>query len=168
MEYFNLDNGGVTFKIVIDGNIITIYKVSFDEDSNIIEEKEVLKFICKKVFLGESITNDMTRFSGGYNISETSFLFQIDDDNTYIYVGSEVYSFKAKNEIVKFISAVGNSAVVYSWAVDSEDNYYLMEYGKVIMIKYTITDENNIDPYDKYYKDDDGITLPTVLLVPRR
>ena len=68
--------------------------------------------------------------------------------------------------IIKFISAVGNSSVVYPWAIDSHNNYYLMDYDKVIMLNPTddllkhIRLDNN--PYSYYY-DNENSGIPLII-----
>ena len=158
--FYNLDNGGKTLKTIKKDNIVSIYKVKEDY-----EDIPCLELKINKLLKGEAVDNKMTRFSGGNDRSNSSILLEI-DDNVYVYVGPLIYSFKPQYNIIKFISAVGNSSVVYPWAIDSHNNYYLMDYDKVIMLNPTddllkhIRLDNN--PYSYYY-DNENSGIPLII-----
>ena len=69
----------------------------------------------------------------------------------YIYIGMEIYSFKAKSEIIEYVSPVGNSDVPYPYAVDKDGRIYLMIENVILERGYD--SKNYEDPYDFYYDD---------------
>lgn len=174
--YYNMDNNGRTFKIIVrEGsklsdengngkNLVTIYNSINDVDAEevVYEKSPILSFMCKKVIVGEAVVNAMTKYSGGEDWGETAFLFDISTEQhtststyTYIYVGVSIYAFAIHKPIVKFISALGNSSVVYPWAIDVDGCYYLTE--EKIILRSTnakfakhMNDPDN-DPYNYYY-----------------
>ena len=154
--YYTHDNGGRPFKINIIGNTVSIYKFQKNlfNNSNVIRkytDKPILTYQVQKYFIGKSPKCKMTLFSGGYGSSfdGNSILLHI-NDNKYIYIGEKIYSFTSKSNIVKYVSLVGNSDVPYPYAIDSNNNVYLMV-ENVILGNY-----NNIkydNPYEQYYSE---------------
>jgi hypothetical protein len=92
----------------------------------------------------------MTIFSGGYGESfdGNSILVKVNGFK-YYYIGSEIYSFVAADEIVEFFSPVGNNDVPYPWSMDVNGVIYLM-LERVIMTDYKQQDGE--DPYNHFYK----------------
>ena len=90
----------------------------------------------------------MTINSGdwGKYFDGNSILLQI-NKKTYIYIGWNIYSFETKNNIIKFISPIGNSDVSYAFAVDDKGLIYLMN-DNVILTNVP----KNKDPYIFFYK----------------
>jgi hypothetical protein len=58
----------------------------------------------------------------------------------YIYVGCEIFSFKTKEEILDFISPMGNSDVPYPLAYGTENIYFLCERS------YVKSDQLHLEP----------------------
>lgn len=139
--YITHDNGGRPFKVVIDGLHVKIYK---NNKSILLASVQALK-----IFIGKSIENKMTLFSGGYGPSfdGNSILLQI-KTNKYIYIGSSIFEFTTYNEIITFISNVGNSDVPYPYAIDCDNTYYLL--GENVVV-HNIHPTSDSDPYDIYY-----------------
>ena len=69
-------------------------------------------------------------------------------DNEYVFIGSEFFSFQSLSEIHTFVSPVGNNDVPYPYAIDSNNNYYLLA-ENVVLTKMLKPDDN---PYDYYYQ----------------
>jgi hypothetical protein len=152
------DNGGRPFEVLVDKNGVAVYKevtsADYSDDS---EEDEgsyydTPSFVFlnpAKVFVGNSPDNEMTRFSGGYGkeFDGNSILVNTEDNN-YVYIGSEIYSFKSIAKIVEYVSPVGNNDVPYPYAIDVEGNVYLL-LEKVALLngKSKIKE----DPYQYYY-----------------
>lgn len=174
--FFNLDNGGITFKITYYNNIVSVYKKNTQIDHGNLDEIVYETFPCLvfkslNMLSGKEVSNLHTRFSGGDDIAYTSFLFEL-HNNVYIYIGPVIYAFKSHNKIKDFISAVGNSSVVYPWAIDSKNIYYLMDYDCVIELENTeilkeyIKKDN--DPYIFYYNNkQSGKKIQIEMLVNR-
>jgi len=112
--------------------------------------KPCLETVAERVFIGKSPVNEMTSFSGGHGpkFDGNSILIQ-NHRLTYIEIGREIFEFEALDEIVTYVSPVGNSDVPYPYAVDSKNRYYLM-IANVILNH--VPEEHVNDPYDYYYK----------------
>ncbi len=148
------DNGGRPFQVFINKEFVLVYKqVDSGEDENgdwkiIYSKFPSLVFLNpKRVFIGDSPRNKMTEFGGGYGpkFDGNSILVNTDDNN-YVYIGPEIYSFTSKSEIVEYVSHVGNNDVPYPYAIDKDGNIYLM-LEEVILIKRGKLEE----PYQYYY-----------------
>ncbi len=149
-EYLIHDNGGRPFKVKITHTNVKVYKL-INYDTNTYSDHEILSFDVKKCFIGSSPKNEMTLFSGGYGkkFYGNSILLHI-KDNEYVYIGSEIYSFQSMSEIVKYVSPVGNSDVPYPYAIDKNNNIYLM-IENVILTNEKVKNDNKFDPYHIYY-----------------
>ena len=128
--YLIHDNGGRPFKVVINDNVSVYNENGYNEQTDeIIYSKEPIIDLkgISNIFIGKSPENEMTKFSGGYgpNFDGNSILVHI-KDNEYIYIGSEIFRFHSFAEIIDYKSPVGNSDVSYPYAIDKENNYYLM------------------------------------------
>ena len=62
-----------------------------------------------------------------------NFLFKI-EDNKYIHVGENLFSFETNDEIVKYSSKHGNNDVKYPYAY-SEENIYFMLHQKFVPLQ---------------------------------
>lgn len=136
---------------MIDGLHVEIY---INDSSTLI-----MSIYALKVFIGKSIKNQMTIYSGGYGsqFDGNSILLQT-GVNKYIYIGSSIFEFTSYNEIVIFISNVGNNDVPYPYAVDCDDTYYLL-IEKVVA--HHIHPTFNPDPYRIYYDKSKIINIKT-------
>ena len=153
--YLIHDNEGRPFKVVIKDNDLSIYKENGYNDATdeiIYSIKPIINLKnITNIFIGKSTENEMTKFSGGYgaHFDGNSILVYI-KDNKYIYIGSEIFSFYSFAEIIDYKSPVGNSDVPYPYAIDKDNNYYLMIEDVVINKKNNEFEE----PYDYYYNFD--------------
>jgi hypothetical protein len=122
---------GDMFRITTYTNIENMYDTNL-KNIDILHKnstKNKIIFNFKRIISAESILNYNSLYSGGSNKKDTCHLFEI-KDNLYVYAGgSSVYIFKSKSKIIKLISSVGNSAVIYPWAYDIEGNCYKLECG---------------------------------------
>lgn len=123
-EYLIHDNGSRPFKVIIINDKVNIYK---EKSENEYDDKVFKTYKPKKIFIGKSLKNKMTLFSGGYGkkFDGNSILLQL-TKNSYTYIGSQIYSFKTDAEIMDFQSPVGNNDVPYPYCIDSNGYYYLM------------------------------------------
>ena len=124
----------------------------------------------RKVFVGLSPKNEMTKFSGGYGrkFDGNSILVNTENNN-YVYIGSEIFSFNSLSEIVEYVSPVGNNDVPYPYTVDVQGNIYLM-LEKVILLNgmeklvgedpyqyyYERQSMKGFTPFEKYYEEGKG------------
>ncbi len=157
--YYTHFNGGRPYKVQIENNKVNVYKSNrYDEAKRrtTYDPKHITTFNAKKVFIGKSPLNEMTEFSGGYGpgFDGNTILLEL-NKNEYVYIGVDIISFDTKSEIKEYISPVGNNYVPYPFAIDIENNYYLLESGIVILNNENINEvmkksgnpENYIDDY---------------------
>jgi len=139
--YKTVWNGGTPFNVeLLDTNTVKV----IDYENN----TEEIKY--EQIFIGESPLNEMTKFSGGHGdqFKGNSILLKI-NENKYMFIGGEKYSFNALSDIVRFVSPVGNNLVPYPFAEDKNGDIYLMV-EKVMML--SVKGKINIDdPYTYYY-----------------
>lgn len=152
--YFTHDNGRRPFCVYIDEINNTVYIYKKKKDFNIYDEL-IATYKPIKIFIGNSLLNSMTEFSGGYGheFDGNAILLKI-DHYQYIYIGRCIYSFTTEYEIVSFISPIGNNDVPYTYAIDSEKNYYFLIDQNNFINNGILKIDNNlecIEPYKYYY-----------------
>jgi hypothetical protein len=166
--YHILDNSGHPFEVkVSEDNTVSIYEnKDSEEDSYSSYKEEPFKtYKPEKIFIGKSILNKMTEFSGARDNPKwdgNSILLELNSKKLeYLYIGYEIYSFKAYTKIVEYVSPVGNSGVPYPYAIDELGNYYLMIEEIVLenndKIKKAIQDKSNV----KVRKNPKGLKIKT-------
>lgn len=129
IKYDIHDNGGRPFRVYIDKNQAKIYKSVMDDNLKDYYPSLTKTIKFDKSFIGKPKGN--------------SILLKV--GKKYIYIGTSVYEFTPKAEIVKYVSPIGNSDVPYPYAVDTKGNYYLL-------IEHVILDHiEGSNPYDYYY-----------------
>jgi hypothetical protein len=166
--YYVLDNGGRPFKvaiinnlkITIDKKIVNVYKqVEAGEDTDgemLVRYDFLVSFKPKRIFIGKSILNLNTEFSGAKDSPEfdgNTILLEL-PRNKYVFIGSEIFSFTSFSKIVEYYSPVGNSAVPYPFAIDEDGNIYLMIEKLVLSYSekmFKFLENINNDPYDYWY-----------------
>jgi hypothetical protein len=116
--YKPLDNGGHPFIVYVNKEI----EITRENG------KKLCRIPYKKLFASNG----------------TSLLVKKRDE--YIYIGANIKSFKAHDEIKTFYSPVGNAEVVYPYAVGDKYTYLMVE-DKYIPNEF-LTKE---DPYKQYY-----------------
>lgn len=73
----------------------------------------------------------------------------LEKDNQCIHIGNEgIFKFVVDTKIVKFVSEIGNSDVPYPYAIDENDNYYLLIENTKLS---NVPEEHKDDPYGYYY-----------------
>ncbi len=173
--YLIHDNGGRPFKVVIiplnnesqRKYKVKIYKKKHTiEHAYIYENEPILEYEPERVFVGKSPPNPQTNYSGGFgqHFDGNSILLHL-NDNLYLSIGSEIYSFTTDHKIIEYASPVGNSDVPYPYALDEHDNFYLMIQDVVVKnipIKY----QQNDDKYSYYF--DSHLITPDLGCIPPR
>jgi hypothetical protein len=153
-HYFTHDNYNRPFCVYIDepNNKVFVYKridtssFKLKKYNNLIET-----FNPDKIFIGKSPLSPMTEFSGGHGpeFDGNSILLKI-NENEYVFIGDQIYSFKTNHQIVSFVSPVGNNDVPYPYAIDDKDNYYFLLHPDTGIL--TINDDTKPhDPYEYFY-----------------
>lgn len=154
--YAILDNGGLPFKVTTSQNSIFILGSEFQE-----EEEEGSEFSVNDTFT--HFICDINEYKGfwkGYDTNKkkwhgNSLLIKI-STYEYVYVGSSIYRFKTEEEILDYVSPVGNSDTPYPVAYGKSNVYFMLD--EMYVNKkylYDATVKNAGKMYNKYYKMDD-------------
>lgn len=135
-----LDNYSIGFIVMIgqeDGKDVAyvygrtkdVIPREYSIDDVIVFTTLINKYYPLEVFIGQSHKNEMTTFSGGYGDKwdGNSILLRI-DKLKYVHIGVEVYEFDTSEEIIEYVSSVGNNCVPYpyaesmNWCYDMSDH----------------------------------------------
>lgn len=163
-EYETMVNGGISFRVRLHDHAVTVDRWTGDDsDDNDVgrvkrPRQKFVKLLTvrpKRVFVGHSPLNAMTKFSGGHGpkFLGNSILLGF-EDNVYVFVGDRIASFRTPpgRSIAWFVSPVGNSGVPYPYAVDDKGAMYLVPEGAMILAKVAKKEQILLDdPYDYYY-----------------
>lgn len=152
--YVTLDNGGTPFIVSTFDNHIKVYVNGCHKFRRMVFSSEI-----EEIFIGRSIINKMTEFSGaGEGWEGNSILIKLPgEDNQYVYIGESIYKFTAYTKIVDYVSPVGNNSVPYPYAIDELGNYYLITESVVLKANPVIDEsiqQEGEDPYNHYYEND--------------
>jgi hypothetical protein len=135
-KYYPIRNGGDS-KYVVDVLETKIIVTDLETKKNY----EIKKY--NKVFVGKSTDKYDKRYAKK-PFTGCSILVEI-KQLEYIYICDKIFKFKTKEPINSYVSQMGNSFVVYPFALT--DNYVYL----VIENIYLKRDFGNIDPYQVYY-----------------
>lgn len=166
--YHTLDNGLEPCKVEINKkqktlNVFKLTKEEVNDDYCVISReygKKVLSTKYINLFIGKSPKNKTTIFSKGYGkkFDGNSILAQL-NSNTYLYVGSMIYSFVVENdeEIRAYQSSVGNNLFPYPYAISNKRVYFFVERKTVDLeiFPIKISDKTKEDLYECLYTNDD-------------
>jgi hypothetical protein len=161
VSYYTHNNGGRPFRVVINKSKNKIDIFANYIKYNILDEswsdKKILSYNYQKIWIGISPKNEMTTSGGAYGkpYDGNSILLEM-TDNSYIFIGDFIFSFKSLAPIIYYNSPVGNNDVPYPYAIDKENNTYLLT-DDFVLIKpnpliLKLIKENNYDAYDIYYE----------------
>jgi hypothetical protein len=149
-EYLVHDNGGRPFKTVLTKDTVAVYKKrkltkqEYDDWDNVwptipydIAIVKPTKYL--KVFVGKDKNYLTKRFEG------SSILVQL-TKKKYLHIGSVVSIYEIDDEITGYCSSVGNSDVMYPYAIGEKHTYLFLDntYIPNDMI-------NDKDPYTQVY-----------------
>lgn len=142
MEYLTHDNGGNPYKVIINNKTVSVY----DNYKNIL----LFTFTPETIFIGKSLENEMTTFSDGFGseFDGNSFLFKT-GENEYEHVGRNIFTFHSLSKITEYFSPIGNADVPCPYAIDENNNYYLLIFN-VILKNPNLTGYDN--PYYYYFE----------------
>jgi hypothetical protein len=165
--YFTRDQGDPHFAVCVKGGKVRVYREDLDQDPpedfydnpkkySYYFSKKVCTFEnVKKVFVGKDPNLKQKDLDGNSILLHLGGL-------QYIFIGTKIYEFTAYASIKQHISPVGNylNYVVYPYARDSEDNYYLMVEDDVIKVSKDLLKKYKNDPYGPYYKQEAVTRMP--------
>ncbi|VBB18193.1 mg989 protein [Yasminevirus sp. GU-2018] len=149
-EYLIHDNGGRPFKVVATHSAINIY--SFEEDKNRDWSKEPdynVHLLKITKFLGYWVGHDTSEWT---NFHGNSILVQ-ETKTSYISIGWMVHRFETDEEILDYVSPVGNSDVPYPVAYTKNYVYFMLEneYVRKDQLTTEATPVNADDIYGEFY-----------------
>ncbi len=150
-HYYILDNGSRPSIVYFSKTMVYVYRVPLDvwyvtEEE---EEADYTELVFKIRFLKKFIGDDK-RYPSAYK--GNSILVKT-GRNTYIFIGSEIYSFQTTDSIIKYYSYVEEFDMDSYPVALGKDNVYFIARKKYISrddIDPTFTDWNNayFDIYD--------------------
>ncbi len=164
MRYYIHHNYSRPFAVDIECDSVHIFKLLNDEShERIYTNSPILSYNPQHIFIGYSPECSMTVFSGahGEKFDGNSILLHI-RDNEYVFIGCKIFKFYSDN-IVKFVSPVGNNDVPYPYAITENGHVYLL-IEDVILLNCLITDD--FDPYTYYY--DNSLITTDIGRIPER
>jgi hypothetical protein len=141
-NYKILDNGGIPFKVRVSSNVATVFKMDLTvKNVDKYEDKHILKFTFKKIFVGEKGHSLLLKIKQGH----------------YVSIGESIFEFKTKDleDIVSFKGRIGNSGVVYAFC-KSLKFVYLLGFRDDRVYAKLEDGPFNTDPYQSYYFDKDA------------
>ncbi len=113
------DNGGRPFKVTANKDGIKIYTYATLNEN---PKYDVLLLTIKK-FIGFWPGFD----TGIYTTSHGNSILVQETITQYIYIGSVIYKFESPEEILDFVSPIGNSDVPYPVAYSENYVYFMLE-----------------------------------------
>jgi hypothetical protein len=149
--YYVHDNGGRPFKVVANSKGIQIYKEDYVEYEDRLDNYEPT--YGQMIFQFKNMLGYWTGFdSSPYKMNGNSILIKI-SDNKYVSVGWEIYQFETDDEIVDYVSPVGNSDVPYPVAFGEKDVYFMLDKQLVKHdeLETEVTVANAEDLYGEFY-----------------
>lgn len=126
-----------TSQVIFDENVVNVFigkdirrdgvhTLVYDSSTNMIHD--------------EKVNDDYDRIDGN------TILLQLNNGNEYMYIGGEIYTFTTSDNIIDYISPIGNNDVPYPYAIGTQNVY--------LMIGYKFIDKTKVccdDPYKDYY-----------------
>lgn len=167
--YFIHDNGRRPFIVYLSKEQISVYREvqnkfyvretdrAADNDRKnawFYIEHVVTKKNCKKVWVGKSISNDMTEWlkSDAKEFLGNSILVKI-NTSRYLFIGETVYEFSPNEEIKNFYSPVGNNDVPCPYAIGEDYVYFMMERKRVPVSAFKeFTEYVKNNAYNEFYE----------------
>ena len=159
--YITQDNGIKTYKVHVNDN--KLVKIYIDEDYNY-DFEPFKEYKCLEVFIGKSPRNGNTdrdcvcpchpneRVSRyGEEYDGNTILLKI-GEKRYVYIGGDIKEFSTTDDIVEYISEVGNNEVPYALAIGQEYIYFMMDNCRISLDKFPkLTEKVKEDAYGYFY-----------------
>jgi hypothetical protein len=137
------------YGFVVESNKITM----------IHNNKKVLSREYDAVMVGKSPKNKMTQFSGGHGAKYNGNTLLGIKGSTVSYLSNQIYNFKLRNgeQIIAYMSPVGNNMVPYPYVITDKHIYFLLEkkYMKLEDIGTLLKKSYKDDPYGEYLYNDE-------------
>lgn len=122
-------DGGYPYIAIVSPTHIEIYNQIWQEDNTYTRGKRVIHTPYQKLFIGDNDLHIEYGMAPKGMYRGNSLLIQL-GTGKYIYAGgAAIYTFQTRNgeEIKKYYSPVGNSAVAYPYAVGENYTYFMLD-----------------------------------------
>jgi hypothetical protein len=146
-SYLTHDNGARPFKVIINGDhhqTVQVWKQSIEirlsEACDQYDVPVIPVTQCDEIWIGQDKYAEWTK--GSCILLRPSKLTL-----EYILIGVRVVRFQAHSEIISFQTPMGNSDVVYPWAIDSTQHVYLLTQDKHSSMKSFTTSAYLLDNF---------------------
>ena len=97
------------------------------------------------------------------NTNIHTILLELNLENLeYMHISNKICTFNAYYPIIKYVTLMGNNDVLYEYAIDCENNYYLFSADIVLKIDRL----ENINPYNYYWRSGRSLITPDLGLIP--
>ncbi|HNO22613.1 MAG TPA: hypothetical protein PKK94_06520 [Leptospiraceae bacterium] len=169
--YFMHDNGGRPFVVYLSKEKISVYREV--QNKFYVREKDrvwdsdrknawfyiehvVTKKNFEKVWVGKSISNDMTKWvkTDTKEFLGNSILVKL-NASRYLFIGESVFEFTPNEEIQTFYSPVGNNDVPYPYAIGEEYVYFMIERKRLPISEFKeFTEYVKKNAYNEFYEND--------------
>ena len=151
-RYYVHDNGGRPFMVEFNNKSVKIFKRSSQTDYKC-SPKNYTELVYEiKKFIGVWRGYDSSWHSRDHPQHGNSILVKI-SKNEYVFIGSEVYKFVTDDEIIDYISVMGNNDVPYPIAYSKDKVYFMIENSWMLKsdLKTPSTIEGAEDIMSEYY-----------------
>lgn len=145
-DYLIHDNGGRPFKVVANSSGIDVYTFKDDPNRDWEEEPDYnVHLLTIKKFIGYWVGFDTSPYT---NFHGNSILIQ-ETKHSYVSIGWMIHRFHTVDEILDYVSPVGNSDVPYPVAYGSSNVYFMLDM-QYIPKDQLITEATPINAEDMY------------------
>lgn len=151
------DNGDTPFEVNVRGKTVEVCKGAKNADGGYDNyDEQVMKLAVKAVYPGTNLQTPMeVRVFGSDPSVGNTVLLHVTDD-TYIYIGGEIYHFRLqKGETVEaYYSKIGSNDVPYPVLLGTQRIYFPLEHVSVeraLFDRYDMNEMEWADAYQYYY-----------------
>lgn len=144
-RYETQDNGAIGFIVFVNNsdNIVDIYgrtndvivNKSYHYDSEEIFNNLKGRYKPLKIFIGKSVPNEMTNYSGGHGdkYDGNSILLRIGSklEYRYVHIGTKINEFCTDEEITHFVSSIGGNCIPYPYAESKNWCYCMLKFSAI-------------------------------------
>lgn len=130
-SYLIHNNYGRPFRVVVDGKHVEIFKKDKkdDEDDENAYSKRIAAYDVEDIHIGKSSgtskSSDHTKANAKL-FDGNSILLHVKGDS-WVYIGSQIYSFEMKDKFEKYYSPVGPNDYPYPHVLGKEFIYFMLD-----------------------------------------
>ena len=157
-KYKTIDNGSIKYTVIFSKTKILVFENvlnSINLKKNVLNLKKIIKLDKNsKIFIGKN-SSKYSNYSKPYT---GSAILICTKPNNYIFIGTQIRSFKTKEPIKLFYSIMSNGEVVYPFALSKNYAYIFngannkFNYFDLLLANGDKIDINKISPYDYLIK----------------